>query len=144
MIRLATVQDLSELYVMFQVMHSEAIDGTSSIDSEKLTATLNATLHRGVVVVYEVDGFIVGAIGGMETSDWWSSDIYIADLFFFVYEEHRKSKIAVTLIKSFLKIARDANIKAKLGHVYTGDGERKDNFYERLGLSKVGSLYMES
>ena len=114
MIRLATVQDLSELYVMLQVMHSEAIDGTSSIDSEKLTATLNAALHRGVVVVYEVDGFIVGAIGGMETSDWWSSDIYIADLFFFVYEEHRKSKIAVTLIKSFLKCDGPVFLEVKI------------------------------
>ena len=94
--------------------------------------------------MYEVDGAIAGSIGGMETSDWWSSDIFIADLFFFVYKEHRQSKIATRLIKSFLKIARDADVRVKLGHVYTGDGERKDKFYERLGLSKVGSLYMES
>jgi len=144
MMRLATVADLSELYVMLHVMHSETIDSTSPIDSEKLTATIGAALHRGVVVVYEVDGAIAGSIGGMETSDWWSSDIFIADLFFFVYKEHRQSKIATRLIKSFLKIARDADVRVKLGHVYTGDGERKDKFYERLGLSKVGSLYMET
>ena len=103
MMRLATVEDLSELYVMLHVMHSETIDSTSPIDSEKLTAAIATALHRGVVVVYEVDGAIAGSIGGMETSDWWSSDVYLADMFFFVYKEHRQSKIATRLIKGFLK-----------------------------------------
>ena len=144
MLRLATVEDLSDLYMMLQVMHSEAIDGTSPVDSEKLTAAINSALHTGVVVVAEIDGKIAGSIGGMQTTDWWSSEKYLADMFYFVYKEHRTSKIAVKLIKSFLKIAREAKIKTKLGHVYTGDGDRKDNFYERLGLSKVGSLYTEA
>jgi len=144
MLRLATVEDLSELYMMLQVMHSETIDGTSPIDSEKLTSAINNALHRGVVVVAEIDNKIVGSIGGMETSDWWSSEKYLADLFFFVYKEHRKSTIAVKLIKSFMEIGKKANMKMKLGHVYSGDGDRKDKFYERLGFVKAGSLYTEA
>jgi len=144
MLRLATVEDISELYMMLQVMHSETIDGTSPIDSEKLTSAINNALHRGVVVVAEIDNKIVGSIGGMETSDWWSSEIYLADLFFFVYNENRQSKIAVKLIKSFMEIGKKANMKMKLGHVYSGDGDRKDKFYERLGFVKAGSLYTEA
>jgi len=144
MLRLATVEDLSELYMMLQVMHSETIDGTSPIDSEKLTSAINNALHRGVVVVAEIDNKIVGSIGGMETSDWWSSEKYLADLFFFVYKEHRKSTIAVKLIKSFMEIGKKTNMKMKLGHVYSGDGDRKDKFYERLGFVKAGSLYTEA
>jgi GNAT superfamily N-acetyltransferase len=144
MLRLATVEDLSELYMMLQVMHSETIDGTSPIDSEKLTSAINNALHRGVVVVAEIDNKIVGSIGGVETSDWWSSEKYLADLFFFVYKEHRKSTIAVKLIKSFMEIGKKANMKMKLGHVYSGDGDRKDKFYERLGFVKAGSLYTEA
>ena len=144
MIRLATVEDLSEIYMMLNVMHSETIEGTSPIDSEKLTSAINNALHKGVVIVFDVNGKIAGSIAGMETSDWWSSEKYLADMWFFVYKEHRKSNIAAKLIKSFMQIAREAEIKIKLGHVYSGDGERKDKFYERLGLSKVGSLYMEA
>ena len=144
MLRLATVEDISELYMMLQVMHSETINGTSPIDSEKLTSAINNALHRGVVVVAEIDNKIVGSIGGMETSDWWSSEKYLADLFFFVYKEHRKSTIAVKLIKSFMEIGKKANMKMKLGHVYSGDGDRKDKFYERLGFVKAGSLYTEA
>ena len=94
--------------------------------------------------MFEVDNKIVGSIGGLESSDWWSDKKYLSDLWFFVYKQHRKSNIAVKLIKKFMQIGKKHNINTKLGHVYTGDSERKDKFYERLGLSKVGSLYMEA
>jgi len=143
-LRLATVEDLSDLYMMLLVMHSDTVDGTSPVKSEKLTSVISDALHRGIVIVAEVDGKIIGSIGGMETSDWWSDKLYLADLWFFVYKEHRKSRAALTLVKSFLEIGRDAKISVKLGHVYSGDIDRKDNFYERLGMAKVGSLYMEA
>ena len=130
--------------MMLLVMHSDTVDGTSPVNSERLTTAINNALHRGVVIVAEVDGKIVGSIGGMETSDWWSNKLYLADLWFFVYKEHRKTRAAIKLVKSFLEIGRDANIKVKLGHVYSGDLWRKDKFYERLGLVKAGSLYMEA
>ena len=144
MIRLATVEDLSEIYMMLNVMHSETIEGTSPIDSEKLTSAINNALHKGVVIVFDVNGKIAGSIAGVETSDWWSSEKYLADMWFFVYKEHRRSNIAAKLINSFMRVAKEAQFKIKLGHVYSGDGERKDKFYERLGLSKVGSLYTEA
>ena len=140
MMRLATVEDLSEIYMMLQVMHSETVDGTSPIDSEKLTSAINNVLHRGVVLVFDVDGEIAGSIAGVETSN----EKYLADMWFFVYKEHRKSNIAATLIKSFMRVAKEARVKVKLGHVYSGDGDRKDKFYERLGLVKSGSLYTEA
>ena len=144
MIRLATVEDLSEIYMMLNVMHSETIEGTSPIDSEKLTSAINNALHKGVVIVFDVNGKIAGSIAGVETSDWWSKEKYLADMWFFVYKEHRRSNIAAKLIKSFMRVAKEAKFKIQLGHVYSGDGERKDKFYERLGLVKVGSLYTEA
>jgi len=143
-IRHATVLDLSELYSMLNVMHSETVNTVSPICPETLTSAINAAIHRGIVLIGEVDGRIAGSIGGMETSDWWSKDKALADMFYFVYKEHRNSTIAVRLIKSFIEIGKNANIKVKLGHVYSGDGDRKDKFYERLGLIKAGSLYTEN
>ena len=117
MLRMATVQDLSELYVMLHVMHSETIDGTSPIDSEKLISAINTALHKGIVLVFEIDDKIVGSIGGLENSDWWSDKKYLSDLWFFVYKQHRKSNIAVKLIKKFMQIGKKHNINTKLGHV---------------------------
>ena len=65
MIRLATVEDLSEIYMMLNVMHSETIEGTSPIDSEKLTSAINNALHKGVVIVFDVNGKIAGSIAGV-------------------------------------------------------------------------------
>ena len=38
MLRLATVEDISEIYMMLMVMHSGTVVGTAAVDSEKLTA----------------------------------------------------------------------------------------------------------
>jgi|TARA_R110000744_G_scaffold181880_2_gene301052 GNAT superfamily N-acetyltransferase len=144
MLRHAGVEDLSALYKMLHVMHEESEHTVSSINSEKGTAAMVSAIHRGVVLIAEVDGEIAGSIGGMKSEDWWSTEKYLADLWFFVYKEHRKSTIAVRLIKRFMEIGKNANLKVKLGHVHGGDTERKDNFYTRLGLVKAGSMYLET
>ena len=142
-IRRATVLDLSALYGMLHVMHNESEHRVSSINSEKGTAAMSSVLHRGVVLVAEEEGKIVGSIGGMEASDWWSSDKALVDYWFYVYKDYRKSTIAIKLIKKFMDIGKKANIKVKLGHIHGGDTDRKDNFYTRLGLVKAGSTYLE-
>jgi GNAT superfamily N-acetyltransferase len=68
----------------------------------------------------------------------------LADMWFYVSPLHRKSRAAFILIKSFIKIAKDANLKIRLGHIYSGDMVRKDKFYEKLGLVKAGSTYVEN
>lgn len=144
MIRVGTVEDLSELYVMLHVMHSETANKVSPIDSEKLTAAINNVIHSGVVLIYEIDGKIAGSIALLESSDWWSNEKFVGDLWFFVYKEHRTSKAAITLAKNAMKVTKGLNVKIKMGHVYTGDHQRKDKFFKRLGLNKVGSLYTEA
>ena len=47
------------------------------------------------------------------------------------------------LVKNFIKLAKEAKLTVRLGHVFSGDVERKDKFFERLGLIKAGSVYVE-
>ena len=61
----------------------------------------------------------------------------------YVFPDSRKSNIAKNLIIDFMKIAKEAKLKIRLGHVFSGDIERKDKFFERLGLIKAGSLFVE-
>ena len=67
----------------------------------------------------------------------------MGDFWFYVEPKSRNSKIAIKLVKGFIKIGNEANVIVKLGHVYSGDMERKDSFFKRLGLVKAGSLYTE-
>ena len=113
------------------------------INPEKLIGAINTAIHRGVVLLAEVKNKIVGSIGGIASSEWWSDQMHLSDMWFYVLPDSRNSPAAIKLVKSFIKIGNEANMKIKLGHVYSGDFERKDKFFGRLGLVKAGSLYTE-
>jgi GNAT superfamily N-acetyltransferase len=115
----------------------------SPIDDYKLLNKINEIVHKGLVLVSYEGNEITGSIAGIRISDWWSSEPILSDIWFYVSPLHRKSRSALMLIKAFIKIAKDAKVKIRLGHIYSGDIERKDKFYEKLGLVKAGSTYVE-
>ena len=98
-----------------------------------------------IVLVAVEDGRIVGTIGGRQGLDWWSDEKYFGDLWFYVLKEARSSRTAISLVKRFVKEIKNLSpdIKIRLGHVFSGDCDRKDKFFERLGFKKAGSVFME-
>jgi hypothetical protein len=135
--------EVSALYVMLKEMHSNTELNVSPIDDYKLLNKINEVVHKGVVLVSVENNMITGSIAGMTTSDWWSNESFVSDIWFYVTPSKRKSRAAIMLIKAFIKVAKDAKLKVRLGHIYSGDLDRKDKFYERLGLVKAGSTYVE-
>lgn len=139
----AGANEISALYVMLKEMHGNAEIKLAPIDEYKLINKINEVVHKGLVLVSVKDNMITGSIGGVTTTDWWSNQPYLADVWFYVTPSQRKTDSAVSLIKAFIKVAKDAKLKVRLGHIYSGDLDRKDKFYERLGLVKAGSTYVE-
>lgn len=139
----AGANEISALYVMLKEMHSNTETDVAPIDEYKLVSKINEVVHKGLVLVSVKDNMITGSIGGMSTSDWWSNQPFLSDMWFYVNPSQRKSDAAISLIKAFIKVAKDAKLKVRLGHIYSGDLDRKDKFYERLGLVKAGSTYVE-
>ncbi len=142
-VRRAGANDISALYAMLREMHSNTELEVSPIDDYKLLNKINEIVHKGLVLVSYEGNEITGSIAGIRISDWWSSEPILSDIWFYVSPLHRKSRSALMLIKAFIKIAKDAKVKIRLGHIYSGDIERKDKFYEKLGLVKAGSTYVE-
>jgi|TARA_B110000977_G_C10913195_1_gene430105 GNAT superfamily N-acetyltransferase len=142
-VRRAFANDISALYAMLREMHSNTELEVSPIDDYKLLNKINEIVHKGLVLVSYEGNEITGSIAGIRISDWWSSEPILSDIWFYVSPLHRKSRSALMLIKAFIKIAKDAKVKIRLGHIYSGDIERKDKFYEKLGLVKAGSTYVE-
>ena len=143
-IRRADQTDVSELYDMLTDMHSQTVLPVSPMKKDKVMNMIILAITRGVVYVATEKNKILGSIGGMSTSDWWSTDEYLGDLWFYVFPEHRKSNIAIKLVKTFINYGKEVKLKIKLGSVYSGDLRRKDNFFNRLGFVKAGSLYLET
>tara|TARA_Y100000114_G_scaffold28845_1_gene24630 strand:+ start:1486 stop:1923 length:438 start_codon:yes stop_codon:yes gene_type:complete len=143
-VRRATLFDVSTLAAMLFEMHKNTEIKTSKINPEKLIGKINEAIHRGVVLIAHENNIAVGSIAGMTACDWWSDEKYFSDLWFYVKPESRKSKAASLLVTSFIKIGNEAKLPIRLGHIFSGDLDRKDKFFERLGLSKAGSVYVEN
>ena len=47
---------------MLSVMHSETVEAVSPINPEILTSAINRAIHRGVVLIAEIDGKILEPI----------------------------------------------------------------------------------
>tara|TARA_R110002020_G_scaffold46645_4_gene132735 strand:+ start:249 stop:683 length:435 start_codon:yes stop_codon:yes gene_type:complete len=143
MIRKANALDISAITYMLSVMHKETELYVPTINSYKLVDKVNNIIHSGIVLVATEENQLQGSIGGTISTDWWSDEQYLSDLWFYVYKDYRKSNIAKNLIADFIKIGKEAKMKIRLGHIFSGDLDRKDKFYERLGLVKAGSTYVE-
>jgi len=143
-IRKGSSDDMFSIRDILLEMHSETTLSVPSIDMEKLTYHILYALKHGYVFVAVLKNKIIGTIGGFTTSDWWSEEKHLADIWFYVSPDNRKSTAGRRLIKEFINVAKDAKMKLKLGHAYSGDIDRKDKFYERLGFTKAGSLFTEA
>ena len=143
-IRRAGVLDISAIIALLIEMHNGTDVPASKIHSEKMVNKVTETIHRGIGFVSLNDNNVIeGSIGGLVASDWWSDEKYLGDLWFYVTPEARKSNAAFELVRNFKRIGKEAKIPVRLGHVFSKDLERKDKFFERLGLQKAGSVFLE-
>lgn len=143
-IRRAGVLDISAIIALLIEMHNGTDVPASKIHSEKMVNKITETIHRGIGFVSLNDNNVIeGSIGGLVASDWWSDEKYLGDLWFYVTPEARKSNAAFELVRNFKRVGKEAKVPVRLGHVFSKDLERKDKFFERLGLQKAGSVFLE-
>ena len=142
-IRRAVPEDVSEIHKMLIDMFNRIEVPASPLSERKVLDVIKSAMEKGIVIVAEVEGKIIGSLGGMTNSDWWSEQKHLSDIWFYVSPDKRNSRAAVKLVKCFIKIGKEIKMKVKLGHYYSGDIERKDKFFDRLGFVKAGSLYTE-
>ena len=143
-IRKANMLDISAIIYLLFKMHEETTIKPPKINSVKLIEKINYLFHKGIVLVAEVDNKIVGSIAGQVTEDWWSDEKYVGDVWFYVFKDQRKSDVAKKLLQTYIKTSKDAKMKIRLGHLFSGDMDRKDKFFKRLGLAKAGSIFVEA
>jgi len=142
-IRRAVPEDVSQIHKMLIDMYSRIEIPASPLSEKKVLDVVKSAMEKGIVIVAEVEGKIIGSLGGMANSDWWSEQKHLSDIWFYVSPDKRNSRAAVKLVKCFIKIGKEIKMKVKLGHYYSGDIERKDKFFDRLGFVRTGSLYTE-
>lgn len=140
-IRQANLIDQAAILHCLVMMQQEAESMTDEPDWFKVSHIIIEQIRQGMVYVAVKDGMVVGTIGLSASSEWYSNVPIVGDLWFFVLKEHRASGAAFKLLKHVRDLAREENIKLKVGHVLGYSVDRLDKFYGKLGFTRTGTLY---
>jgi len=114
-------------------------------------SAINVNLEKGVKwVIYNVsemtfgvedNGKLVGTLGLHRTSPWYSDSEYLADGWFYVLPEYRKTGVGKMLVDAAKKYAAEANLPLIIGVFTSEDADTKAQVMQRLGLTMVGGLF---
>jgi GNAT superfamily N-acetyltransferase len=128
-----------------QRMHAESAFRDLPLVVAKVAATVNRCLtqpdtHFGMVA--ELDGEVIGFLGGALGTYPFCNEILAHDLGFYVASESRRSTAAVRLLRAFFAWAKEKGAReVQLGVSSGVDVDRIGAFYERLGLRRMGGIY---
>ena len=139
-LRLGEPDDLRALLALLGQMHLEI--GIGTLDPEKSRAQVAYVLDKGVVLIVERDGEMIGTMG-LEAAEWWySRDKYLGDWWTYVAREHRASGAGKLLIDTALGIAAKSEIPPLFSALGGEDLDRKRAFYRRAGLKEIGATFI--
>jgi len=114
-------------------------------------SAINVNLEKGVQwVIYNVgqvafgvedEGKLVGSLGLHRTTPWYSDSEYLADGWFYVLPEYRKTGVGKMLIDAAKKFAEEVKLPLIVGVFTSEDADTKAQVMQKLGLSMVGGLF---
>lgn len=114
-------------------------------------SAINVNLEKGIKwVIYNVNeaafgveegGKLVGSLGLHRTSPWYSDSEYLADGWFYVLPEYRKTGVGKMLIDAAKHHAEEAKVPLIIGVFTSEDAGTKAQVMQKLGLTMVGGLF---
>ena len=78
-IRRASIFDFSHICALLVRMHENTDFDLPEIDGEKFSNAVLRTINQGIVLVAIEDGQMIGSIGGIKSSEWWSNEPLLGD-----------------------------------------------------------------
>ena len=138
---LATPEDFNEMFDVLMENYRE--NGIHSLDVKKVCSWLAMGLHRdksAIGIIRGKDG-IEACCGVYLASYWYSSDVYVEEVFNYVRPDYRRSSHAKHLISFAKWFAESLNVPLLMGILTTSRLEAKERLYSRQ-LTKVGALFL--
>lgn len=98
-------------------------------------------IECGAWVVEDDDRKVLGSIGIHKTSPWYSDEEYLADGWFYVLPEYRKSGVGQMLLDAAIEFAKDQKLPLIVGVFNMDDTGKKVEIMNRMGLKLIGGLF---
>ncbi len=115
--------------------------GYPKAERVSVDGTFSDLLKKGVVLVAELDGIVLGTLALSRTTFMWSAVPFFADVFFFVWSDYRKTGAADALVSKAKEIARFHGDSLMLGMIHGEHVEAKSRWYRMNGLLRVGGNF---
>ena len=143
MIRPAETRDISRIVALSKEMHKEGLYKDIPFNSEKFISTVSRCMSDGFAWVGEKDGLVVCGMLATVGEYFFSHAKLTNDLGLFVSKNHRKSRLALLLLKEYVSWGKNMGVSeitmgSTNGHQGTGLGKFLVN---SLGFEYVGEIY---
>jgi len=141
MIRTAAAEDLARLAPLAQQFYASS-RFLREFDIQKFEAFWTGLIASGmgVIFVLEDGGAIAGTIGGLAYAEPYSGELLAQEFFWFVDEAQRGQ--GIRLYRRFEQWAREKGCaEVRMGHLADSMPAKVAAFYERVGYTKVETLY---
>lgn len=143
-IRHAGSDDFAELIKLLVEMHAEI--GIFSLSVERLAKRIYEVLNRGIcLLAIDDDGNIVGSIGLLGESVWYSDELMLSDTWIFVRKDKRSARAFPMLVKAARLEAEQMKVRLVLCLYSLKDHDRKARLFERYARRiMTGYLFLEA
>ena len=138
LLRLAKKSDKPEILKLLWKMHEEVSLGT--LNKERAEAKVDEVLSKGCILVTEDVSTkkLVGTVGLLASSFWWTDQKALGDVWCFVSPKYRKSRAFAMLLKGIKTIAKGLKLPVLLANFGNVEESRKSKLYGRIGV-KMGT-----
>lgn len=144
-VRVATAADRPAIMALLRLQHAEA--PIAVVNWPKVAETVGLLCPDekpkkafGLVALAIDGGKVVGCVGLVFASLWWTDDLHLDERFFFVHPDHRKSRHAQRLVDWCKGVQKRFAIPLVSCVFSTKDTERKVAFFQR-NYPMVGAVF---
>lgn len=142
-VRRAAKDDLRPVLLLLYGMHTERAERLP-IDPEKVTDVLVEGVQRGLILVVEHAGQIIGTAGCQIGEPWWSREKQLYDRWIYVRRDKRQGvrpPVAAMLLKALREIPDQSGL-AYTAAVYSDERTKgKNRLYRRYFGEPVGEMF---
>ena len=146
-IRKATSADIPQMLKLGKMMHSEFHYSRFDYDENKVEFLMKFAVREDphnmyIALVAEEDYEIQGGIIAKVEPMYFGKDLMAADFALFLAPEHRGNLTAMSIIKEYVKMAKEKGAKyVILGSTTGHHTDRIARLFERMGGKLVGPVY---
>lgn len=140
-VRIATPEDFEGVMELCRMLHVE--NGQYSWDEAKVSQAMQRGVHADggyLGVIGERGQPLKGIICLVLDRAWYTSDMYLLELFNFVHPDHRKSDYAKQMIAHAKYYAKELDLPLTVGVISNKRMEAKCRLYSRM-IPKTGEFF---